>query len=129
MQKNAEIVRRGYAAFNSADIKTLTELFDEKASWHTPGRASIAGDHVGRDAAFAQFGRYLEGTGGTFKAELRHLLADDDGQVVGVHHNSGMRNGNRLDVDCCIVFQVRDGRITDGREFFYNVQAWDEFWS
>jgi uncharacterized protein len=129
MHKNAEIVGRGYEAFNSADIKTLTELFDEMASWHTPGRSALAGDHVGRDAAFAQFGRYLEGTGGTFKAEVRQVTADEDGRVVAVHHNSGARNGKRLDVDACIVFQVRNGRITDGREFVYNLQAWDEFWS
>ena len=31
-EKNAETVRRGYAAFNSGDMKTLTELFDERAS-------------------------------------------------------------------------------------------------
>ena len=53
--ENAEIVRRGYAAFNAGDMETLTELFDESASWHTPGRSPLAGDYVGRDAAFAQF--------------------------------------------------------------------------
>jgi hypothetical protein len=26
-----------FAAFNSADIKTLMELFDENASWYAPG--------------------------------------------------------------------------------------------
>ncbi len=57
MHKNAEIVRRGYHAFNTADMETLTELFDENASWHTPGR-SIGGDRKGREAVFAQFGRY-----------------------------------------------------------------------
>ena len=129
MHKNAEIVRRGYEAFNTADINTLTELFDEKASWHTPGRASLAGDYVGREATFAQFGRYLQGAGGTFKAELRQVTADDEGRVVAVHHNSGVRNGKILDVDCCIVFQLKDGRVTQGVEHFYNLHAWDEFWS
>lgn len=129
MDSSTDIVRRGYQAFNSADLPTLTELFDERASWHTPGRSSLAGDHVGRDAAFSQFGRYLEGTGGTFKAELRHLTADDEGRVVAIHHNSGVRNGKRLDVDCCIVFQVENGRIVDGSENFQDLYAWDEFWA
>jgi ketosteroid isomerase-like protein len=57
-EENAEVVRRGYAAFNAADIKTLTELMPENASWHTPGRSRVAGDHQGRDAVFAQCGRY-----------------------------------------------------------------------
>jgi ketosteroid isomerase-like protein len=126
---NAEVVRRGYEAFNAGDLETLTSLFDENAAWHTPGRSSVAGDHVGRDAAFAQFGRYGGETAGTFKATLQHVLESDDGRVVGVHHNSGERNGKQLDVGCCIVFEFKDGRVIDGREHFYDLYAWDEFWS
>lgn len=129
MHENARIVARAYQAFNEADLDTLTELFDEKVSWHTPGRATLAGDHVGRDAVFTQFGRYLQDTGGTFKAELRTVLSDDEGRVVGIHHNSATRDGKRLDVDCCIVFRVENGRIHSGGEHFYNLHAWDEFWA
>lgn len=129
MHQNADVVRRGYQAFNTADMKALTELFAENASWHTPGRGSIAGDRVGRDKVFAQFGRYGGETGGTFRAELRHLLADDEGRVVGIHHNSAERNGKRLEVGCCIVFEVRDGRIASGREHFYDLHAWEAFWA
>jgi ketosteroid isomerase-like protein len=57
------------------------------------------------------------------------VLADDDGRVVGIHHNSAERDGEHLDVDCAIVFEVRDGWITDGREHFFDRYAWDEFWS
>ena len=127
--ENAAVVRRGYEAFNTGDMNTLMELFDESASWHTPGRSPIAGDHEGREATFAQFGRYGGETGGTFQAELRHVLTDDEGRVVGIHHNSAERNGKRLDVDCCLVFELKDGRVTDGREYFFDVNAWDEFWS
>ena len=129
MHENAELVRRGYEAFNSGDMATLTELFDESASWHTPGRGSLAGDHEGRDAAFAYFGQLGEQTGGTFKAELRFVTADDEGRVVGIHHTSGERDGRHLDVDCCLVFEIKDGRIVDGREHFGDLYAWDEFWS
>ena len=127
-EKNAEIVRRGYAAFNSADMKTLTELFDENASWHTPGRSSIAGDRKGREAVFTQFGRYGGETAGTFKATLQQVFKADDGRVVGIHRNTAERNGKRLDVGCCIVFEFKDGRVIDGREHLYDLHAWDEFW-
>ena len=126
---NAAIVRRGYEAFNKADIATLTKLFDEKASWHTPGRSPIAGDRKGRDAVFTQFGRYGGETGRTFRANLLNVLESDDGRVVSVHHNSAERNGKRLDVLCCIVFELKDGRILIGREHFYDLYAWDAFWS
>ena len=127
-EENVAVVRRGYDAFNTADMAALTEIFDENASWHTPGRV-IGGDYVGREAVFGQFGRYAGETGGTFKAALQDVFATSDGRVIGMHHNSAERNGTQLDVDCCIVFEVKDGRLIDGREFFGDLYAWDEFWS
>lgn len=128
-ENNADLVRRGYAAFGAGDMKTLTEIFDEKASWHTPGKSPIAGDYRGRDAVFAQFGKYGGETTGTFKATLKTVLATDDGRVVGIHHNSGERNGKRLDTDCCLVFEIKDGKCVSGREHFYDLHNWDAFWS
>jgi ketosteroid isomerase-like protein len=110
-------------------METLTEIFDENASWHTPGRSPLAGDSKGREATFAQFGRYVGETGGTFKATLLHLLRSEDGRVVGVHRNTASRNGKQLDVGCCILFEFKDGRVIDGREHCYDLYAWDEFWS
>jgi len=104
-------------------------LFAEDGAWHTPGRSPIAGDYVGRDAVFAQFGRYGGETGGTFKAALQQLFAADDGRVIGLHHNSGERGGRQLDTDCCIVFEVTGGQVTDGREMFADLHDWDAFWA
>src|SRR2546423_6064884 len=71
---NAAIVRRAYEAFNTADMKTLNETFDKSAVWHAPGH-SFGKDYQSRDATFAYFGQLGEGTGGTFRANLHHLLA------------------------------------------------------
>ena len=128
-EENAEAVRRAYEAFNTADMEKLTAPFDANASWHTPGRSHLAGDYVGREAVFGQFGRFVGETGGTFKAVLQNVFASSDGRVVALHHNSAERNGKQLDVDCCIVFELKDGRITDGAEHFFDLYAWDEFWS
>lgn len=84
---------------------------------------------MGREAVFAQFGRYGGDTGGTFRAELKHVMADDEGRVVATHHNSATRNGKRLDVDCCLVFEIKDGRVTSGREYFDDLHSWEEFWA
>jgi hypothetical protein len=126
---NAAIVARAYEAFNEGDLATLTILFDEHSSWHTPGHGSIAGSRRGREAVFAQFGRYGEETGGTFRANLLNVLESADGRVVAVQHNSAERNGKELDVLCCIVFELKNGRIIIGREHFYDLYAWDAFWS
>jgi len=125
----AEVVCRAHLALNSGDIRALHEVFDEQATWHTPGRSPMAGDHLGRAAVFAQFARYGGETAGTFKAALQQVLAGEAGRVVGLHRHSGLRHGKRLDVDCCIAFEVRDGRIVSGREHFFDLHAWDAFWA
>ena len=127
--ENAAILRRAYEAFNTGDIKTLTEIFDESAVWHLPGRSSMANDYQGSEATLAYFGQLAQKTGGTFRAELERLLADDDDRVVGIQRSTADRYGKHLDVGDCIVFELKDGRITDGREHFEDLYAWDEFWS
>jgi hypothetical protein len=126
---NADIIRRGYAAFNAADIDTLLQVLDADASWHTPGRGAIGCNRQGRDAVLTQFGRYGGETNGTFKATLLDVYESKDGGVVSLHHNTGERNGKRLDVLCCIVFELKDGRVVSGREHFFDLYAWEEFWS
>lgn len=128
-EANAEIVRRAYEAFNSSNIAKLAQLFDGKVRWHTPGRSSIAGDREGRDAVFTLFGRYGGETGGTFRANILNVLESEDGRVVAVVQHSAQRNGTRLDVLCCVVFELENGRILIGREHFYDLYAWDAFWS
>jgi ketosteroid isomerase-like protein len=126
--ENAAILRRAYEAFNTADMNTLTELFDESAVWHLPGRSRFADDYQGREATFAYFGQLGQETGGTFRANLEHVLADDEDRVIGMQRSTAERDGKHLDVANCIVFQLKDGRVVDGREYFHDLYAWDEFW-
>jgi ketosteroid isomerase-like protein len=125
---NIELIRQGYAAFNSADIETLTLLFAPEATWSTPGSSGVAGTHVGRDSVFGQFGTYGGETQGSFKAALQQLFVGPDGRVIALHHNSGERGGRTLDTDCCIVFELVDGHIVSGTEHYSDLGNWDSFW-
>src|SRR2546430_11406315 len=55
--ENVAIMQRAYDAFNTGDVNTLTELFDESAVWHLPGRSSMANDYQDREATLAYFGQ------------------------------------------------------------------------
>ena len=127
-QQNVAIMRRAYEAFNTGDMNTLGELMGETA-WHLPGRSSMAGDYQGSGATLAYFGRLAQETRGTFRAELQHMAADGDNRVVGIQRSTAERKGKHLDVSNCIVFELKDGKVTDGREHFEDLYAWDEFWS
>jgi len=127
-EQNVATMQRAYQAFNTGDMGTLTELMDETV-WHLPGRSDMAGDYEGQGATLAYFGQLAEKTEGTFRAELQHITADGDNRVVGIQRSTGDREGKHLDVANCIVFELKDGLITDGREHFEDLYAWDEFWS
>ena len=126
--QNVATMRRAYEAFNTGDMDTLTELMDETV-WHLSGRSPMAGDYQGRGACLAYFGQLAQETGGTFRAELQHMAADGEDRVIGIQRSTADRNGKHLDVANCIVFELKDGRVTDGREHFEDLYAWDEFWS
>lgn len=126
---NAAIVECVYDALNAGELSALARLFHLQASWHTPGLSVIAGSRRGRDQVCTQLRRYGCETDWTFQANLLNVLESRDGRVVSVHHASAERCGRLLDVLCCIVFELESGRIVIGREHFYDLYAWDRFWS
>jgi hypothetical protein len=97
--------------------------------WHTPGRSTLAGDHQGLEATFAQVGRNAGETGGTFEATLQRVRTGNDARVIGMRHNTAERNDTQRDVSCCIVFEIKDVPVTDGREYTCDLYGRDEFWS
>jgi ketosteroid isomerase-like protein len=94
--KGVENLRRGYKAFADSDVATLTELIPEDAVWHVPGRSVLAGDKKGREEILGMFGKLAELTGGTFKADLVHMLGDDN-YVVALQRTTASVNGKEID--------------------------------
>ena len=125
---NATLVRKGYAAFNTGDVATLLELFDEDIVEHQPGNNIMSGEYKGRDAVLGFYGRLAAETGGTFRAELERVLANDS-RVVTVHHSTAQRNGKTLDCRTSLLFEIRDGRTVDIDTLDEDVDAWEDFFS
>jgi hypothetical protein len=111
MQSNADLVRRGYEAFNTGDVQTLVELIRDDAVFYQPGANAVSGDHRGRDAVLAYFGQLAQRSGGTFRAEIEELYASDRMAVV-VHRATGASNGRALDTRTALIFTIEDGRVT-----------------
>ena len=126
---NADVIRRGYQAFNKADIDTINRLWADDVTWTTPGKSTVAGTARGKGAVIAQYGRYGGETNGTFQAQLHSVFEAEDGRVIGLHRNVGERNGKQLDTMCCIVFELEGGQLKAGTEYFFDLHNWDQFWS
>ncbi|MEZ2389551.1 nuclear transport factor 2 family protein [bacterium RCC_150] len=126
--ENAELVRRGYEAFNSGDLATLNELFAEDAVWYVAGSGVLSGKKEGRDAILAYFGELGARTQGTFKAMVQDVVGGDE-HTIGLQQSHAQNNGKTLDVATAISFVLRDGKVVEGREFFEDTAKVDDFWA
>jgi len=127
-QENAATIRRGYELFNSGNLEGLNALFHPDVVWHAGGRGRLSGDKRGRDATFAYFGQIGELSGGTFRAELHDVVANDE-HVVGLHTDIAQREGRSLNIKEVLVFHLQDGVIVEAWESYEDSQATDEFWA
>ena len=126
--ENAELVRRGYEAFNAGDLATLGELFAEDAVWYAAGSGVLSGTKQGRDAILAYFGELGARSQGSFQATVLDIVGGEN-HTVGIQQSRAESNGKTMDLATAIAFVLRDGKIIEGREFFEDTVKADEFWA
>lgn len=126
--ENAELVRRGYEAFNAGDLATLSELFAEDAVWYATGSGVLSGTKHGRDAVLAYFGELGARSQGSFQASVTDIVGGEN-HTVAIQQSRATGNGKTMDLATVIAFVVRDGKIVEGREFSEDTAKGDEFWA
>ena len=73
-------------------------------------------------------GTLAERSGGTFRATLHDVVANDE-HAVGLHSSDAEREGRNTRSPTVLVFHIRDGRITETWSHDHDQQEFDEFWS
>jgi ketosteroid isomerase-like protein len=125
---NEEIVHSGFDAFATGDVDTLRQLFDQDAVWHVPGRSPLSGDHRGLDAILGFLARTMELTGGTFRADVHDVVANDE-HAVALYVTRGEREGRTLESRDVLVSHVRNGKLAEAWLLSADLYAVDEFFS
>jgi uncharacterized protein len=126
---HARLVREGYEAFQRGDMDTLRSLMTGDATHHVPGSHQLSGDFKGIDSVLGYYSKLYEGTGGTFKVELRNLLVDGRGHVVSLHQFTAQRGDKGIDATGGIVFRIVGDKISDLDECVEDMDVTNEFWS
>lgn len=126
---NAALVRRAHEAFKTGDMESVREIFDwDGIRWELPGKSLVAGVDVGMEEVFANFGKCMELTDGTYQAVGFDYLGSDD-HAIALAHLTARRGDRELEVDEAVIFTVRDGKLVDAYHLAYDQYAWDEFFS
>jgi ketosteroid isomerase-like protein len=127
-EENAALVRRGYEAFSTGDMATLTELIADDAVWHEEGHGGVSGVNRGRDAIFAHFGEEMSRSGGTYTATLQDVIGGDDG-AIALHRDHAERDDKVLDQNVVVVFHIRDGCVGEAWEIPSDQSSRGEFFA
>jgi ketosteroid isomerase-like protein len=103
-------------------------MFAEDAVWYVAGSGVLSGVKQGRDAILAYFGELGARTQGSFQADLEDLVGGEN-HTIAIQKTRAENNGKNLNMATVITFVVRDGKITEGREFFEDTAKADDFWT
>jgi len=125
---NLEAARSGYAAFAAGDLATVSSLFADDIVWHTGGNNILTGDHVGREAVLAFFGRLMQETEGSYHQDIHDMLANDEHGVALVTVTAS-RGGKTFEGPVVQVFHMRDQKMTEFWAFPEDPAAFDEVFS
>jgi uncharacterized protein len=125
---NEDLVREGYAAFGRGDIDALRRsFFAEDVRYHVPGRSPLGGDYEGVAQVLEWLGRQFELSGGTIRAVVHDVVANDE-HAVALITVRGERAGKQLEDNGVQVFHFRDGRVSEIWSHPADLYAVDEFW-
>jgi ketosteroid isomerase-like protein len=124
---NAELVERLFGGFRR-DPVSVARAFALDAVWRVTGANPMTGEYRGRDEIL----RFLRQTGvltnGTYRADLRYVVADGD-RAVAVYRASGERGGRTLDIDQALFCVIRDGLLVEITAVPFDATAFDAFWA
>jgi len=119
-QENVQTVKEAYAAFERGDIPSLLNLVSEDVEWSLPGPSDIipfAGEFRGREGV----GRFFAALGGAEDVEIfepQEFVAQGDKVVTTGRYRGRIKaTGQADDIEFVHVFTVRDGRITNYRQY------------
>ena len=125
---NAARVEAGYAAFARGDLAAVEQTFDTEVVWHAQRLGVLGGDHRGWSEVAQFFGRTMELTKGTFRIEVKEILANDSSVAVIVR--SSARRGDRLLDDQQVhLLHLRDDKVVEVWQYVGDGAAVEAFWS
>jgi uncharacterized protein len=124
---NARVIDALYKAYVTGDLAAFDAYTDDSV-WHELGRNERTGVYKGMQAIIEHGMQLAVLTDGTIATKVIEILPGDD-HVAVLEHATAQRKGLTLDMDCCTVYHLHDGKIAEMNVLPFDAAAWDEFWS
>jgi limonene-1,2-epoxide hydrolase len=112
MTQNAQIIRDFIAAWSRLDVEELVAFFAEDGVYHNMPTKPVAG-HAALRAFIGAFVKDWTST----EWDVLNLVAQGD-LVIAERLDRTMVGDKPVDLPCCGVFEMQDGKIKVWRDYF-----------
>jgi uncharacterized protein len=122
-------VLRGYQAFATADMETLSELFDPNIVWTHHNDDRFGGAKAGWPAVAQYFAESAELTAGNLEARVESTTASGELVAVAARMIGTRPDGRRFDDPQMHLFRLRSGRVVQVDQYVGDPAAVEAFWA
>ncbi len=126
-QRNIEIARKGYQAFNEAHLDEAMATIHDEILWHNGGDNPLTGEFRGKEAVMEMLARFGQLTEGTYEADIHDVLASDEHTVVIGTYTATRHGRTRSARFVDVIHPAADGRAKEFWRIFEDQAAEDEF--
>jgi uncharacterized protein len=124
---NSQVINELYDAYVTGNLAAF-DVYTENSVWVEIGRNKRAGVYRGKQAILEHAVQLAVLTDGTIATNVTEILPGDN-HVAVLERATAKRNGRALDMDCCSMYTLRDGKVADLHVLPFDAARWDEFWS
>lgn len=123
---DADLIRRGFAAFAAGDMDTLSELLADDVVWHVPGDNRWSGTYKGKQDTFGFFAGVTQ-QADSFENDVHAVLADDE-HAVALVNTSVTVGGETVTGHGVNVFHMRGGQVSEAWAVNGSQKDLDRLW-
>lgn len=127
---NQAIVDRFFEAFGKQDMNGIKQVMSEKVKWYFMGRHPYAGVKNGLSEVI-EFFNIMGKLMGTAKPNVeKPIVSENENHLIEcVHTKANRPDGISLDHFASVLWTFENGKIIEGRHFFADPEAVDEYFN
>jgi len=125
---NLNVINTFFDAYSKRNMNDLRLVLDDNARWVSLGQTSYSGISEGFDEVIAFFD-LMGAITSRSNNRVENLIscADDDYVIECLRVWTNAEDGDKLDHLVCVLWKIENSKIVEGRHFFADPAAADNF--
>jgi ketosteroid isomerase-like protein len=130
LKSNQKIVDKYFEAYMKHDLQAIKEVMHENVKWYFIGRHPFAGVKNGINEVVSFFDTMGKMMGSSKPTIEKLIVGENENYFIECSHIKTNRpDGINVDHHATVLWTIRDGKIIEGRHFFADPVALDQYFT